>query len=300
MIANLTLIQTFYVVAQEGSYSAASRTLGISYQSATNHVRRLEQLVGDRLIESEKGSRNIELTSRGLTLYKLLNPELEAMLKRLIEIINKERPVLRIGLPSSAFFYLLPDIILRMQEMHPDIEIQAVERDTVLQELVLDGSIDICISESFYGNPILTQRLLGTYSLSLIYPEEWPAPPDDSGRLSDWLANRPFVTYEPGQSIRSVALDYLLQCNVEPQIAISTSSSMNINRCVEHGLGYSIIPSWCAWRKQQGIGSIELERSTNMKLYFGYAQYLERNVYVNALYNACKEFLSKDSIEIRS
>ena len=51
--ANLTLIQTFYIVARDGSYSAAARKLGMSYQSAANHVRRLEQLLSERLVVSD-------------------------------------------------------------------------------------------------------------------------------------------------------------------------------------------------------------------------------------------------------
>lgn len=47
---SLTLIQTFFIVARDGSYSAAARKLNMSYQSAANHVRRLEQLLGERLV----------------------------------------------------------------------------------------------------------------------------------------------------------------------------------------------------------------------------------------------------------
>ncbi|MDP3861367.1 MAG: LysR family transcriptional regulator, partial [Phaeovulum sp.] len=54
---DISLLQTFHLVARTGSFSAASRELNISYQSAANHVRRLEQMYGARLIEAEKGSR---------------------------------------------------------------------------------------------------------------------------------------------------------------------------------------------------------------------------------------------------
>ena len=70
---SLTLIQTFYTVVQHGSYSAASRSLGLSYQTAANHVRRLEQVVGGKLVESEKGSRQVTVTPRGRRLYNLLH-----------------------------------------------------------------------------------------------------------------------------------------------------------------------------------------------------------------------------------
>ena len=65
---SLTLIQTFFIVARDGSYSAAARKLNMSYQSAANHVRRLEQLLGERLVLSEKGVKSLTLTPRALSL----------------------------------------------------------------------------------------------------------------------------------------------------------------------------------------------------------------------------------------
>ena len=63
---NLTLIQTFYLVARHGSYSAAAREMNLSYQSAANHVRRLEQVMHERLVESDQGAKKIRLTPRGV------------------------------------------------------------------------------------------------------------------------------------------------------------------------------------------------------------------------------------------
>ena len=70
---SLTLIQTFYEVASKGSFSGAARELNLSYQSAANHVRRLEQILQDRLIESEQGAKRIALTPRGRALYNPLS-----------------------------------------------------------------------------------------------------------------------------------------------------------------------------------------------------------------------------------
>jgi len=89
--ANLTLIQTFFIVARDGSYSAAARKLGMSYQSAANHVRRLEQVLGERLVVSEQGAKTVILTPRGRSLYKLLLPELDTMLARLDRTLDRWR-----------------------------------------------------------------------------------------------------------------------------------------------------------------------------------------------------------------
>ncbi|MCL6710011.1 LysR family transcriptional regulator, partial [Pseudomonas sp. R2.Fl] len=88
---SLTLIQTFYQVARHGSFSGAARELNLSYQSAANHVRRLEQILNGKLIESEQGAKRIALTPRGRALYSLLHPELDIMLERLTKLIENQR-----------------------------------------------------------------------------------------------------------------------------------------------------------------------------------------------------------------
>ncbi len=295
MIANLTLIQTFYQVAHEGSYSAASRVLGLSYQSVANHVRRLEQIVGDRLVESEKGGKQVFLTPRGYSMYNLLHPELDIMLKRLALVIGRDRPLLRVGLPQAAFFYLFPKVLRRFQKEHAGIELQAFERDTMLPELVKDGSLDVCISESFFGDPVVPQRLLGVYRLSLIVPREWNMKLS-AKTIEANLKERPFITYEPGQTLRNVAIDFLRQSGIDPLIAVSTSGSSSVKRCVEEGLGFSIIPNWCLEEKERQLNSIVLDNFPEIKVYFGHAQFLQDSIYVKSLYDACQKHLSRKAL----
>jgi molybdate transport repressor ModE-like protein len=181
---SLTLVQTFYQVASHGSFSGAARELNLSYQSAANHVRRLEQILRDKLIESEQGAKRIVLTPRGRALYNLLHPELDIMLERLTRLIENQRSSLRIGMPQAIFYYLFPQVLTTFRAEHPDIEIAAYERDTVLGELVKNGSLDICLSERYFGDPVVPQRLLGSYRLSLVYPAAWGPSDGRSSRMN--------------------------------------------------------------------------------------------------------------------
>lgn len=287
--ANLTLIQTFFVVARSGSYSAAARALNMSYQSAANHVRRLEQLLGEQLVVSEQGAKTITLTARGRSLFQLLQPELETMLTRLGGILDKERPVLRVGLPQAIFFYLLPPIMAAFRERYPTIEIMAYERDTALADMIRDGSLDVCITERYFGDRSIPQHLIGTYRLSLIYPGHWGAPPAPAD-VPEWARGRPFVTYEPGQLVRNLALDYLSRAG-ETEIAVSTSGSSSVKRCVEAGLGFGIIPSWCCTAGDDHLMAVELDALPEIPIYFGEASFLARNPYVALLRQLCDERL---------
>jgi len=113
---SLTLIQTFYQVARHGSFSGAARDLNLSYQSAANHVRRLEQILQGKLIDSEQGAKRISLTPRGRALYSLLHPELDIMLERLTKLIENQRSSLRVGMPQAIFFYLFPRVLSRFRD----------------------------------------------------------------------------------------------------------------------------------------------------------------------------------------
>lgn len=287
---SLTLIQTFYEVGSQGSFSGAARELNISYQSAANHVRRLEQILKAKLIESEQGAKRISLTPRGRALFNLLHPEFDIMLERLSKLLENQRSALRVGMPQAIFFYLFPEILATFRARHPDMEIAAAERDTVLAEMVKNGSLDICLSERHFGDPVVPQKLLGTYRLSLVYPDGWGPPPAPED-VPAWSAGRPFVTYEPGQTLRNLALDFLGRDGVAAQPAISTSGSSSVKRCVEAGLGFAIIPSWCIRDEDRGIASVKLTNLPAVGVYFGNAEFLQNHPAVRELFAVCRQIL---------
>lgn len=287
---SLTLVQTFYHVARNGSFSAAARELNLSYQSAANHVRRLEQILKNKLIESEQGAKRITLTPRGRALYNLLHPELDIMLERLTTLIENQRSALRVGMPQAIFFYLFPKVLARFREAFPEMEFSVYERDTVLAELVKNGSLDVCISERYFGDPVVPQRMLGSYRLSLVFPRAWGDVPAQED-IPDWAADKPFVTYEPGQTLRNVSVDFLGRGGRGVHPAISTSGSSSVKLCVEEGLGFSIIPSWCVAADDEKVASLRLTSLPEIRVYFGSAGFLQTHPMVQQLYEDCQREL---------
>lgn len=287
---SLTLIQTFYQVARHGSFSGAARELNLSYQSAANHVRRLEQILKGKLIDSEQGAKRISLTPRGRALYNLLHPELDIMLERLTKLIENQRSSLRVGMPQAIFFYLFPKVLAGFRKQFPEMEFAVYERDTVLAELVKNGSLDVCISERYFGDPVVPQRLLGSYRLSLVYPRAWGEAPGQQD-IPAWAEGRPFVTYEPGQTLRNLAVDFLCRDGAVVQPVISTSGSSSVKRCVEEGLGFSIIPSWCVGPEDQTIAMTKLTNLPEVRVYFGNASFLQKHPTVQQLFEDCRREL---------
>lgn len=295
---DLTLMQTFFLAASEGTYSAAARRLNISYQSVANHIRRLEQRVGDKLVVTERGSKSIVLTPRGTSLYRLLEPEFDSILMRLANLIDKERPVIRIGMPQAIFFYLMPPLLKEFRRRHPNVEVVGYERDVSLPELIRSGSLDVCLSERYFGETVIPQRVICHYQPALVFPASW-TPPKDVASVPQWARGRPLVAHEPGQMLRNIAVDYLSVGNEQPAVVVSSSTSASAKRCVAEGIGFALLPSWCIEDSDTGLQCMALSNAPKIPIYFGEAAYLRANPFVRTLHKLCLELLAT-TVNVRS
>lgn len=289
---DISLLQTFHLVARTGSFSAASRELNISYQSASNHVRRLEQMYGQRLIEAEKGARKVQLTPQGKALHASLGEELDTILSRIAVLMHDVRSVLRVGVPQALFHHFFPDVLRLFRKAEPDIELVFFERDTTLERMMMDGALDAAVSERSFGQAAISQHLLGAYHLALIYPRSWSDETFGDGELG-FFADRPFMTYEPGQTIRTRAIEYLSRrFDAPPRIVTTASGSTSVTRFVEAGFGYAVVPGWSVAEDHPAIRRIVLQDIEPMKVYFAHTAFLGTNAFIRLLHKSCAEAMA--------
>jgi molybdate transport repressor ModE-like protein len=271
---DISLLQTFHLVAKTGSFSAAARELNISYQSAANHVRRLEQLYGTQLVKAEKGSREITLTAPGRAFHASLGAELDTILARISLLMRDLHSVMRFGVPQAMFHHFFPEIVRQVRESHPETELNFFERDTVLASMMVNGELDACVCERFFGDPSISQVLLGEYRLALVYPRQWNIDltrPEDIARFN----GRDFITYEPGQTIRSRGIDFLSRYLDGPPAAMTTvSGSTSVMELVHAGLGYAIVAEWVASAAGSEVKWMPLEEMQTVKIYFASPAFL--------------------------
>jgi DNA-binding transcriptional LysR family regulator len=101
------------------------------------------------------------------------------------------------------------------------------------------------------------------------------------------------IAYEPGQHLRTLTLDYLRHEGQTPRIAVSTSGSSSVKRCVQAGLGFAIMPSWCVEGQEDGLTVLNLSDTLpQVPLYFGEADFLKANPYVQTLRRLCTEMIA--------
>lgn len=288
---NLSLIQTFYHLGRTGSYSGAGQALNLSHPAVANQVRRLEQMLGERLVEAERGARKLRFTSRGTQLFALIKPDFDIMFSRLSVLLQKQRPMVRMGMSQGAFHHLMSRVLARFRALHPEVGIVAYERDTALADLVRQGSLDVFLAERHFGDPLVEQQLLGYYRLCLVRPVGWLEGPEPGG-LHEWSVAHPFISFEPGQILRDIATDYLGRGVGRVQPIVATSSSACVKRCVADGLGFTVLPEWCIEPEDHHILAVTpLPDLAPVPIYFGTARILRGTLLLDNLFQLCRSEL---------
>lgn len=154
-----TQLPQFIAAAQEGSFSAAGRKLGISAAAVSKSIAALEDNTGVRLFH--RNTRQFSLTEDGKSLYQKTLPLVTELKNCIEDLTNHHRGSegrIRVNLPHSfAMEFVMPEIPAFL-EKNPGIELDLVFDDKSLN-LVEEG-FDIGISNRINEDSRLVVRQL--------------------------------------------------------------------------------------------------------------------------------------------
>src|SRR5271170_4686757 len=122
---DLRLVEYFVVLAEELHFSRAAEKLHIAQPSLSQQIRRLEELLGVKLLD--RTSRRVELTQAGETLL----PEGRRLIAQANRVTHAVRAAgseqLTVGFYGSAATGLLPDVLTAFTERHPQVQVSVRE-----------------------------------------------------------------------------------------------------------------------------------------------------------------------------
>jgi DNA-binding transcriptional LysR family regulator len=137
-------VRAFLATADEGSYSAAARALGIAQPTVGRQVAALEAELGVTLFE--RAGRGFGLTASGLELVEHVRAMSEAAF-RVSRIAAGQAVSLegRISITASEVVatYLLPPLVAKLRALHPGIEVQIVASNTPQDLRIREADIAI-------------------------------------------------------------------------------------------------------------------------------------------------------------
>jgi molybdate transport repressor ModE-like protein len=113
-------------IADEGSFGRAAEKLGYTQSAISQQIATLERIVGLRLIERPGGPRPISLTEAGRILLRhadAIQARLLAAKADMSALEAGDAGRLRVGTFQSVGAKIIPRLLRRFSESHPQVEV---------------------------------------------------------------------------------------------------------------------------------------------------------------------------------
>lgn len=229
-------LRVFLAVARAESLSGAGRGLKIDPATVGRRVARLEDAMGARLFV--KGPQGYALTEEGT---RLLTHAMraEAAMEGAAEALTGPEGLtgqIRIGAPDGCANYLLPQVLARICDANPGLEVQIVALPRVFNLSKREADMAIAVSRPEAGR--LTVQKLSDYRLHLAASQGYLDAHPPILAPQDLTAHR-FVGYIPDM-IFDKELDYLTAIGVASVPLASNSVSVQLN-WLRHGAGLGVV-----------------------------------------------------------
>jgi DNA-binding transcriptional LysR family regulator len=234
-------LNTFVTVVDQGSMAAAARVLNVTPAAVAQQIRTLERELGATLIA--RVGRTVSVTEQGSRILERAR-ELLRSVSDLRSVANDSAVSgeLRLGACPTALAGMLPDVLARMVEAFPQINVFIKPGYSVdLYRAVEAGDLDaaVVLQAPFSLPKTCEWQLLREEPLIVL------APASMAGRdPHELLSTQPLIRYDRNQWGGRQADDYLRANGIVPRERFELNALNAIAVMVDRGLGVSLVPDW--------------------------------------------------------
>ncbi|WP_149142057.1 LysR family transcriptional regulator [Gemmobacter caeruleus] len=230
-------LKLFLAVARAESLSGAGKALRVDPATVGRRIARLEEGLGARLFS--KSPQGYALTEEGARILAHAERAELAVTGATEELRGHAQGLtgqIRIGAPDGCANYLLPQVLARICDANPGLEVQIVALPRVFNLSKREADMAIAVSRPSTGR--LTVQKLTDYSLSLAAARDYLAAHPPITRPED-LRDHRIIGYI-ADMIFDKELDYLGQLGLDQVPLASNSVSVQLN-WLRHGAGVGVV-----------------------------------------------------------
>lgn len=238
MKPNSHQLLAFASVMQAGSFSAAAHRMGVTQSALSQHIKKLEQQVGARLVI--RGAQGLELTRLGAELFELAE-RYHAVSKEIEEHLsgfsNFDRGHLNIvaNAPQPAL-----STIARYGHAYPNVEISFSLFDwTRTMSMLADHSVDIAfVTKPRFLNDCNYKKLSET-KYALYVRADHALAQRGSVSLHE-ITSETLILPEPGSLTQKVVSKAFDTHGIQPRRKLVTTTFPVMKEAILHGIGIGI------------------------------------------------------------
>jgi DNA-binding transcriptional LysR family regulator len=255
-------IKNFLVLCRTLNYREAAAQISIVQPALSRQIQQLEEEIGALLFNRNK--RNVHLTEAGLYFQvacERIVQDLEKASKRAAQIHKGEAGEIKIGHASSAMQLVLPQFLVKLKTILPNIKTQLIEiSNRQLIDKLLNRQIDIGFAPNILPPTEIGTKVVYEENFVVLLPENHPISKENFTDLSIF-AKEEFILPPFSEGFGYVETLYQVchQHGFHPKIAHESAYSTSVQRLVEAGIGISIEPLSSVGGISMNIKTIELE-----------------------------------------
>ena len=238
-------LEALDAVAAEGTFARAAERLGYTQSAVSQQIAALERILGERVFDRPGGPRPVVITPLGAKLLESgreLLARVDAMSLDLDLFRTGSVGQLSIGTFQSTSATLLPNIVSRMRDTYPSLELQVFETDMddELERGLASGELELTF---WVGDPPAGAdgvHLLDDPFVLLARPGQFP----DGPVSLDGVSAEPMIGQHPN-SCQLINEAGLRAQGIEPNYVFRTGDNGTVAAMVRAGMGVAVMPLLC-------------------------------------------------------
>lgn len=242
----LESMQIYLRVAEQGSFTAAADSLGLSRARVSGAIQQLESLLGTRLLH--RTTRSVQMTQDGQVFYERcqdLLADMDELQNLFREDTSEQHGRLRVDMPLPVARDVVIPRLPEFLRMHPCLEVELSSTDHFV-DVVREG-FDCVLRVGTLEDSSLIARPLGYYRMVSCASTEYLAEHGTPRTLDD-LADHQMVHYVLTLGARPAGFEYVdpEQPEVEQSLPMRGAVTVNnteayLEACIA-GLGIIQVP----------------------------------------------------------
>lgn len=259
---DINQLRCFMAVAEELHFGQAAQKLEMMPASLSRFIRLLEDDLGVRLLN--RSTRNVSLTEAGTEFFDEAGKviaQFDALAERFKKTKKSGRRVLRIGAIDSAARGLLPQLLNRFMQEHPEADVHLTEDKTAsLLPRLKSGWLDmIFIRPPESLDSSLSVQFITRETCVLAVPVMHPLSSRSSVCVEDFKQEAMIVPERRARPhSHDLTMNLFRTSGLTPRVVQYAEEKQTILSFVAAGLGLAIVPASFCNMNTEGVTYIKL------------------------------------------
>lgn len=238
-------LRYFIAVARLGSFSRAASRLRVAQSALSRHVKKIEEELGTTLLVRDQ--RGLKLTEAGALLLhegEALAQQLRQLKERVVSQASQPTGQLRIGTNQGPGEELLPAVLARFKDLHPNVSLHVKAGFSgYVEDLLHSDQIDVGIMHRPRAAANLLSEPIAIGKMAVILPP--PSKQSDILTRAEYsladLSRLPLIAAARPNAQRVLIEEAARAHGIVPNVVLEVDNISIIKAMVREGLGCTVI-----------------------------------------------------------